>query len=225
MLIVIGVFGILYLAYRFYTDKNPIGVLCIGLLGASIAGILFLDIFTTMYVRSIYYFLLYPLLAFAVVCLYHFGGKWMRCLLAALLIVTFVNGVDENLSPVLEQAKQGNNYGEIVAFLEENEINTVFSGWNRGETIAIASGGKIKAGFWDGAKKPFQPVNYLCNPVVFDVAPENCAYVFFTKSEAQYAVDAAKQINVDFTLLKHFPEKSVYIYTSTVNLMERFAKK
>ena len=224
LLVVIGVFCVLFLSYKFYTDKKPVGALCICLLGTSIAGILFLDIFTTMNIRNIYYFLIYPLIAFIVVFLYHYGGKWMRCLLAALLIVTFISGAEDNLSPVLQQAKQGNTYGEVVAFLEENGITTVFSGWNRAENIAIASGDKIKAGFWDGARRPFRPVNYLCNPEVFDVAPEKCAYIFFVKAEAQYGEEAAKKENIDFTLLKHFPGQSVYIYVSSVNIMAYFNK-
>ena len=225
LLAVIGIFGIVFFAYRFCITKNHFGALGICLLGLSIAGILALDIFTTMNVRSIYYFLLYPLIAFMVVCLYTSGSKWMQCLIVALLVITFMNGTNQKIEPVLQQAEQGNTYGEVVSYLEENGITTVFSGWNRAEDIAIASGGKIKAGFWDGPTKPFVCVKYLCNPQVFDVAPENCAYVFFAGSEAQYAVDAARKANVDFTLIKHFPDRNVFIYTSSVNLMELFTNK
>ena len=61
--------------------------------------------------------------------------------------------------------------------LIEKGYTTVYSGWNQCEDIAIASGGKITAGFWNRSTKDvFTPVMYLCDPSVYEVDSDQCVY-------------------------------------------------
>lgn len=214
-----GGFFLAFLAEKLRKQGNKAGSLCILLLAVSVAGVLALDTFTTMSIRSIYYFLLYPLVALTGVAVFCLSGGCAKAMVAALLLLLFAQGTQEKLPDVLEQARQPMRYEQTVAFLREEGITTVFSGWNRGESIAIASGGSIKAAFWDSYKKPFVPVKYLCDPAGFHVDPEKCAYVFFYASEAELAVSKAWEQGVELTLLKHIAAEGVYIYTAEVNLM------
>jgi len=214
-----GGFGVLILAEKLWKTENRAGALCVLLMGISVAGVLVLDTFTTMSVRSIYYFLLYPTAALLGVAVFSLGKWSAKALVAAVLVFLFAHGVQEKLPAVLEQAKQPLSYEETVSFLKEEGITTVFSGWNRGEGIAIYSKGSVKAAFWDSYKKPFAAVKYLCDPAGFDVDPENCAYVFLYPAEADIAISKAAERGVELKLLKHIAAEGVYIYTAERNLM------
>lgn len=216
---VAGGFAVLILAEKLWKRENRAGALCLLLLGVSLAGLLAVDIFTTMSVRNIYYFLLYPLAALMAAAVFSLGGRSAKAAVATVLIFLFAHGVQEKLPGALEQARQPGGYAETAAVLEEAGITTVFSGWNRGERIAIASHGKIKAAFWDSYKTPFVPVKYLCDPVCFDAAPERSAYVFLSAGEAEVAVSKALERGVELVLWKHIYADGVYIYTADVNLM------
>ena len=215
---VMGIFALLYLSYRLRETAEG-GSLCLLLLTVSLVSVLVLDAFTTMNIRSIYYFLLYFLFAMLGAALYsHFGG-WLRWGACLLLVVLLLSGAEDKLRPVLEPVSNPDRYDAVVTYLEEKGIDTVYSGWNRGERIGIASDDRIRCGFWDSPNTPFVPVKYLCDPAVFDVAPENCAYVFLNASEANIALQAAKEKGVELKLLKHFADISIYIYIAEVNLM------
>ncbi|MBE6944212.1 MAG: hypothetical protein E7453_08185 [Ruminococcaceae bacterium] len=218
ILAIMAIFGILCLAYRLQENAES-GSLCLLLLTVSLVGVLMLDAFTTMHIRSIYYFLLYPLLGTVGAVLYSHFGKWVRYGACLLLVVSLLSGAEEKLQPVFEPTSSPDRYDAVVAYLEEQGIDTVYSGWNRGERIGIASDGRIRCGFWDAPKTPFVPVKYLCDPEVFDAEPENCAYVFLNSSEANTAIEAAKEKGTKLKLLKHFPEVSIYIYIADVNLI------
>ncbi len=214
-----GGFAILILAEKLWKTENKPGSLCVLLLGISVAGILVLDSFTTMSIRSIYYFLLYPTVALLGVAVFSLGKWSAKAAVAALLIFLFAHGTQEKLPAVLEQAEQPLSYEETVTFLEEKGITTVFSGWNRAEGIAIYARGSVKAAFWDSYKKPFVAVKYLCDPACFEVDPENCAYVFLYPAEADIAICKAAERGIELKLLKHIAAEGVYIYTADVNLM------
>ena len=215
---VMGIFGLLYLAYRLRESAES-GSLCLLLLTVSLMGVLVLDAFTTMYIRNIYYFLLYPLLGAVGAVLYSHFGKWLRYGACLLLVVFLLSGAEDKLQPVFEPVSSPDRYDAVVAYLEEQGIATVYSGWNRGETVGIASDDRIRCGFWDSPNTPFVPVKYLCDPAVFEATPESCAYLFLNSAEANTAIQAARKKGVELKLLKHFTDTSIYIYIAEVNLM------
>lgn len=176
-----------------------------------------------MQIRNIYYFLLYPLFAFILVCLYSCSGIIMRCLAVIVLAIMFAFNFTKRLSPNIQFDSQNTAYVEVVNYLEENHITTVFSGWNRGEKIAIASDCRIKAGFWDSQYTPFVCINYLCDPSVFNVEASHCAYIFFGDKEAAVAAEKAASMNADFTLERYFPDSDIYVFSSKTNLMRLFS--
>ena len=214
-----GIFVFFYLSFRFRkADKGC--SLCILLFVISLIGVLLLDAFTTMNIRSIYYFLLYPLIALGGILIYTKGGQYLRYLAPILLIILLISGAKEQLKPVFKPETQ-KNYDAVVDYLEAQGIDTVYSGWNRGEKLGIASGGKVRCGFWDGPNEPFIPVKYLCNPEIFHTEPSRCAYVFFNSGEASIAVNAARAKGAPLKLLQYFPEENVFIYTADYNLMDK----
>ena len=103
--------------------------------------------------------------------------------------------------------------------LIERGITTVYSPWNCGEQIALASNGKITAGFWDQPSEPFRSMQYLCDPRVFATSAEESAYMFLDAHHAQLAAKEAQRRGASFTLLGEFPEDGIWVYVSDVNLM------
>lgn len=211
---------VFYIIHKFRIVKNRKAIICLLLFGISVAVMLIIDVFTTMYIRGIYYFLLYPLIAFLVISLHSYAGKMLHYLTVIVLVIIFAFHFTQKLSPIIQQPGPNTTYEEVVDYLEENNITTIFSGWNRGEKIGISSKWKIKAGFWDSPHTPFAGVNYLCDPTVFNADASQSAYVFFGDAEAAIAVEKANNMNVDFTLAKYFAESNVYIFTSKINIMQ-----
>ena len=173
-----------------------------------------------MYVRNIYYFMLYPLVAVLAVFLYAHAGKTARVLLIVLLAVISMQSCTQRAQRIQQQTYERVSYDAVVEYLEENQITTIYAGWNWGEKIGIASDWNISVGFWTSAADAFSPVKYLCKPDVFHADPAHCAYVFFAENDAAIAVEKAAHLGVDFTLVKQFPQSEIYVFTSTKNLMQ-----
>ena len=185
----------------------------------SVLGILFLDVFTDMTVRSIYYFMLFPMLATlgSYVYLQWKGGKVIVLALLAILVVgSFCN----NILPTDQNIKKSQNHisGEISDMLLEKGYTTIYSGWNQCEDIAIASGGRITAGFWDGSEDVFVPVEYLCDPSVYTVESEKCVY-YLRRDNLEIAIQKAREQGVTMTLVAAYPEWGIWLYEASEKLM------
>ncbi len=181
--------------------------------------ILAIDILTTMAVRDIYYFMLIPMAAVAAVLLYAHGGKYFRSLVLLGTVGLFGLNCLTGLLTVPEN-KDSERYADVAASLVERGITTVYSPWNCGEQLALASGGDIAAGFWDRPSEPFQSMQYLCDPDVFDVDAEKCAYVFLDAHHADLAMAEAANRGAELIMLVEYLEDGWYIGVADVNLME-----
>lgn len=184
-------------------------------------GVLFaIAVFTTMYVRNAYYFLAYPFAAFLLTCLYARFGKILRYLVVVpLLLLVVLNSVFKICwyFPVFGSEEY---FQPISDHLESEGITTVYSCWNSAEKVAIASNGKIRAGFWTSVGAPFEPVGYLCDPEVYNAEPSKCAYYFGGKGSLEIGMQAAAERNVELTILKHFEDIDVYICVADAPLMQ-----
>ncbi len=190
---------------------------CLLLFTVSIAVILVIDSFTAMQVRPIYYFLLFPMAATVFVWLLA-RSKTAACILAAgLLLFSLANGRHSlRALPVWEA---GHPLQPVCASLEENGIAVVFTQWNLGGRLAIASDFRIQVGFWDAADDVFEPVGYLCDPSVFRAEPENCAYIVSGASGFALARERAGENRATIHLLEYFPALDLYLFTSDQRLM------
>lgn len=224
-IIVTGAVGIVVLwllvMVRLGKEKSLSAVLCVLLLTLSVGAILGVDVLTDMDVRVSYYFMLFPLSAVIAAVLYGRFGKWMERLVLLGTVGIFgiccLSGFVQAPAPA-EEAKA--EYAAVAEYLTDRGITTVYSAWNQGEKIAIASGMELDAGFWDTAETSFQAIRYLCDPAVYDRAPEECAYVFFDEGAANLAADMAARRGETLQLMQQFPESEIYVYTCDVNLME-----
>ncbi len=186
----------------------------------SILGISCLDVFTKMSVRSIYYFMLYPLIAILPAYAYRrwkFGRIITLSLLAVLMVFSFKNGIHFSLKTAKDAPKNASY--EISEMLVEKGYTTVYSSWNQAEDIAIASGGAITAGFWNSSKDVFNSVLYLCDPSVYEADCSKCVY-YLKKDNRDIALTEAKKRGVKMTLIAEFPTWNIWFYEADENLMK-----
>lgn len=199
-----------------------------GLLGAllvlSLLAIFAIDVFTTLKVRSIYYFLLYLLVS--VLCAYGFSRRRVlhRWLLLGLTVVALILPGMLALKDICMQAyfARYDPMHTVSEYLLEEGYDTVYAPWNMGEDIAVASDFAIEVGFWD--EKMFVPVTYLCDPEIYEADSGRCVYALFDGEGAAQAEQLAAEKGIDFTARQHFPELDIYLYTSSENLMQKFAQ-
>ena len=193
-------------------------------LALSVLAILAVDTLTTMLVRSIYYFMLFPLLAFLISWLYSRGKKWGKAILTALILVVFLLSGNRELGSVCTviQNRESESAFEISAYLQENGYTTLYAAWNQGADVAIASDWTLPAGFWEDREDPFFFYKYLCNPDVFRADSNSCVYLFCGEQYAKLGVERAKTKNIEMTLIQYFPENDTYLYTASENIMEAF---
>ncbi len=187
-----------------------IGVLCIGIL----------DTFTDMTVCNIHYFMIFPLVSvlFSYVYKYwDFGKIIIYVSLAVLVVFSLKNCVLPEVKTALK-ADTDFSY-EISDMLIEKGYTTIYSGWNTCEDIAIASNGKITAGFWDGLNDVFRPVEYLCDPAVYETESDKCVY-YLLNNNRDIALMLAAVRGAEMTLIAEYPERGIWIYEASENLMQ-----
>lgn len=203
-------------------DESPweTGVL-LGLLTFAVFAILAAELLTTMTVRNIYYFMIYPLLAFGLAKGYVYGKRHLRTGMVLILAVVLLIPSFGKLTDSCVQARNREAEPDyaVSSYLKEQGYTTVYSDFNQGERIAIASGFTIKAGFWDAI--PFSSVPYLCDLRVYDADSSQCVYVFEGDEEEKMGLLIAEEKGYPMIPLKFFPDSGIHLYVAPVNLMDR----
>jgi hypothetical protein len=163
--------------------------------------------------------MLLPMAAVAAVLLYEHGGKLFRGLVLLGTVGLFALNCLTGLLTIPADSDSA-RYADIANSLVKRGITAVYSPWNCGEQIALASNGEITAGFWDQPSEPFKSMQYLCDPTVFDVAAEECAYVFLDAHHADLAVEEAADRGAELVMLTEYADSGWYVGVCDVNLME-----
>ena len=207
-----------------YWNRRDKTAQLLALMLLSVVAILGIDVVMTMWVRDIYYFMLYPLIVCVIVYFFAKGNQKAKVLYLVVLCCLFAHSSSENVYPYLIQAryKAYSSPFQISDDLMNQGITTVYSQWNCGEQIAVASGGEIRAGFWGYPSAPFVKVPYLCNSDVFDADVDHVAYLFLSQEDVEVAVSKAAEKGVELVPLKDYPEFSIYVYTAPEKLMLLF---
>lgn len=190
---------------------------CLFLSMTGAAVIFTIDSFTTMQVRSIYYFLLFPTLAIIFVYCCPRSKTVNGVLAAGILLLSLVSGRHSLQS--LPVWQDDHPLQAVRNCLEENRISVLFTQWNLGGKTAIASDFRIRVGFWDAADDVFESVEYLCDPEIFDTAPDQCAYLVSGIQNLSLAQERARAKQADIIVLEYFPNLDLYLFISNETLM------
>ncbi|MGN0978455.1 MAG: hypothetical protein ACI4PH_10415 [Faecousia sp.] len=186
----------------------------------SIAGIATV---TTMRVRSIYYFMLYPLLACLAVFAFSNRHAAVKTGMILLLCSVFCFSCLTQVGLACSWAhnRMYDDYYAISEDLLDRGFTTLYSRWDGCEKIAAASRGKLRAGFW--RFEPFEHTEYLFDSEILMADPEEAAYVFLSQEEAELGIEKAGTVQVELIPVAEYPERDIYVYTAPVNLMQIFS--
>jgi len=216
--------GSLVLILKKIAREKDISVLVLSLLmGASVAVIVAIDIFTTMYVRPRYYFMLYPLIGFLIAFVHDNQNFRIKWLLFTLVVGFFCIASVRELPGICTSAiryKEEACY-EISDYLLENGYTTVYAEWNHGHDVAIASNGRINVGYWYVEERPYEKVTHLCSLDIYNADPSRCAYLFVGEDDAEIGITVAESVGVPLQFLYHDPKTDTYLYTALSNLMQQ----
>lgn len=191
---------------------------CLFLCLTATAVIFLIDNFTAMQIRSIYYFLLFPLAAVLFTHWFTESKTVSSVLAVGVLVLSLIGG---RHAPQSLPAWQADHPLQAVCdSLDEHGISTLYTQWNLGGRIAVASGFHVEVGFWDAADDVFEPVEYLCDPAVFDAAPDQCAYLISGAGNLELAQSRAAARQAEILVIEYFPELDAYLCTSDKALME-----
>ncbi len=191
---------------------------CIILFTLSLAAVFAIDILTMMQIRCIYYFMLFPMLSVILTCCIESCSNRIRTVIALGVICISTVCCISQLPTVYRDNRQGPV--NISDYLISRNISTIYSEWNVAEKLAIASDWQLCAGFWNYTDVPFESVQYLCNPEVFQEDAEHIAYIFSDEKAAEKGIQAAASRGVVLSLELYDPEWNIWVYTAPVNLME-----
>ena len=193
--------------------------ICLLLHIVSVAGIFVINIFTTMYIREIYYFMLYPLAAILITFVY---SRFMSAgnLGVAILILATLPLCNQKLDYYVCPPANDHPIQQVSDYLEDQEIDIIYSHWNFGERIAIISDYRIQVGFWDSPLDVFNSIKYICNPSVFEADPSECAYVVKGKETFDKANKVAQSRGAALNLIQQFQDQDIYVFTSNQKLMK-----
>ncbi|MGM9659781.1 MAG: hypothetical protein ACI3WQ_04195 [Faecousia sp.] len=198
----------------------------LGMLALSVFAIWGIDVFITMDVRNIYYFMMYPLLACAVVLLFARGKNVTKAGVMILLCAMFTLSLNEKIAPVMQQARQ--RHQDIHYQISEDlaEYTTAYCMWNPGNdlagtSLAAVNRGRTQIGFWH-TPTDIYPMPYLYNPAIYEVDADKSVYIFYSEKESVPFIQKAAEAGVTLSLLKQYPEKNISVYTAPVNLMALF---
>lgn len=178
-----------------------------------------IDVFTEMKVRYIYYFLVFPMAAIGITWIYAQRKGKVKTAVIILVAAMFLSCGQDLLSCV-QGSKEKDSFQQISDYLEEQAVTTIYSHWNLGEKVAIASDFRIQAGFWASRREPFQSVKYLCNPSVFDADITQCAYLVRGQEVFERTREAAEKQGASVQEMEYFPELDAYLFTADVRLMQ-----
>lgn len=218
--------GALFLILKNVRKENGSSTVTLMLLIVfSVLIILVVDIFTTMYVRPRYYFMLYPLIAFLAAYVYDKRNRILQYSLLALVVAFFCVASVRNFPGVYEDIKKEKNAEThaISQYLTENGYGTIYAEWMLAQDIAVASDGALAVGYWYVEEEPFEKVTHLSNEQIYSEDAPYCVYLFKGADDAQIGIDVADSLGVPLEFLQHFPERDIFIYTASENLMQVLA--
>ena len=180
-----------------------------------------IDVLTEMNIRSIYYFMLLPFVAFIVGWLNENVGRNKKHIICVGLAFFVAANIPYSIYSIKEiPTEKESGYTEVSEYLLSNDITTIYTCWGLGDKIAITSDFSIQSGFWDTPDIPFEGVRYLCNPQIFSADPEQCAYVFKGKNSLNRAIEVTKNHGYDFRVIQHFEKNDIYICVSQDKIMQ-----
>lgn len=224
LFLIFNIIVFFFLLVKYCKSKNNTAISLLMLFAASIGCIWGIDIIFSMYVREIYYFMMYPLLAILAACIYSDYGSIIKKLMVLILLCLSILNVPRHIVSLMDDIihREEDVAYEISEYLENNNYTVALAMWDFGDEIAVASNGNIKMQFWYD-DSPFIIHYPLRESVFYGDDINKTVYVFYGDHYLEKGIADATNVNVEISVLKHFEEENIYVCTATDNLMRIYS--
>lgn len=180
-------------------------------------GILAADIFTSMKVRTVYYIMMFPLLATSVsLLLKRLKGKIKIPFYCVFVLFTAFTLVFKGVGVYREinrDKSPGNPDYQVAEYMAENGYDTLYSIFgfecNGPEGIAVISGDRIKVLYFNdiASGSPFTPIKYLCVKDSYKNADNSRSLYLIKKSDLASYMKVTDAYGVKFEKVAEFGDE------------------
>lgn len=190
----------------------------------SLLSVFLISVVTDVALRSIYFFVWYPLAAIAGVAVFRLMKQRGRpVFLTALVVLMAVNlnvSYGECAADALDEAVPPE--AEVAQWAVDHGYTIIYGEWNAVTKVAAWSDGQLTAGAWAWTDKLFRPLDYI-NPLDIYSEADNAKAVHLLLPESRdVSLLHAQMHEVDMHPKAHFirGETEYMLYTSDSQLME-----
>lgn len=190
----------------------------------SLASVFFISVFTDVALRSIYFFVWYPLAAVAGVVVFRLLSRQGKAVLAVVLTVFMVANLNVSYSECVEDARSEEVplEAEVAQWIVDHGYTIIYGEWNSATEIAAWTDGKATAGAWAWTDKLFRPLDYI-NPLdIYSEEDNKHAIHVLIPETRDVSLLHAEMHEVGMHPKAHFirGEDEYMLYTSDRQLME-----
>ena len=178
-----------------------------------VAGIFIVGLITSIQVREIYYFMLFPLIAVSSAYILKIRAKLRKPVYACLAVVfSFV--IAYNFAVTSKEIKAGRSTessAHVAArYALDNGYEHIYASFSCASNIAIASGDKLDLVFLGGTLS-FEPVKYLCVKDYYKLCDNSETLYYFTKDDREKANELAEKLGVKPEIAAEFGDGSCFM--------------
>lgn len=173
-----------------------------------------LGVIMTLKVRSIYFFMWYPLVAISYTYLAQkINSVYCTIAIIAIMSVAFVISYGSSAVKIIHAETTEEEM--VCQLLEDNEIHYLYGHWNTVPLIAVYSDGEIIPGGWYNTV--YEPIGYL-NPqdIYLEEYNSEAAYLIL-KEEKEEALSIAEERGIDMRPI--YQNSNYTIYTASGRLI------
>jgi len=196
----------------------------IDLCALSLASVFVISVVTDVSLRSIYFFVWYPLAAIASVLVYRLAGRTGKTLLAVVLTVLMAVNLNVSYGECVTDAlsEERPPEAEVADWIVDHGYTIAYGEWNAVTSVAAWTDGEVTAGAWAWTDKLFRPLDYI-NPLDIYTEQDNTRAIHVLIPESKdVSLLHAKMHDVEMHPKAHFVrgETEYLLYTSDRQLME-----
>ena len=196
----------------------------------SLASVFVISVVTDVALRSIYFFVWYPLAAIAGVLVFRLMRRWGKPVLAGVLTVLMVVNLNVSYGECVEDAlsKELPVEARTAQWIVDHGYTVIYGEWNSVTKVAAWTDGAATAGAWAWNDKLFRPLEYI-NPLDIYTEDDNAHAIHLLVPESlEVSLLHAEMHDVEMRPKAHFIGRPVddgevpeyLLYTSAQQLME-----
>ena len=189
-------------------------VLCV----ISMLSVITASLFVRLFLREIYLFMWYPMVAIAAVILLEKLKGWKNTvyfsMIVSVLAVNLYFGYADNVKTSLVDAPS--TAREIAQYVVDEDYEIIYGNWTIAPDVAVWSNGELTCGVW---RYPGWVLGHINLLDIYTEEDNSRAVYMVMEQEKDKFLQRAAEISANVKLLRSFEDGTFLIYTSDRQLM------